>query len=189
MKKTLSKIFLFLIAAICAFGFSACGGNEERPKPVKYTVTVVGGTGGGEYRENTEVTVTATVPEGKTFVKWVSGEEEVSTDNPYTFTVTKDLTLTAVFASDSEPVEYTVTRVNVVSGEEVFVSEEKYSAGEQVEFLAGEIAHKVFVEWQIDGEKVSEETVYVFTVEKDVTLVAVYKGKPVNPIEDGGQFG
>ncbi|MBR5388713.1 MAG: hypothetical protein IK147_04560 [Clostridia bacterium] len=187
MKKTLSKIFLFLIAVICAFGFSACGGDKGETK-TGYTVTVVGGTGGGEYEENADVTVTATVPDGKTFVKWVSGGEDVSTDNPYTFKVEKDVTLTAVFISDSEPVEYTVTRINIIGGNESPVGEETYAAGEQVRFVAEEIDYKIFVEWQVDGEKVSEETVYVLTVEKDVTLAAIYRGKPVNPIEDGGGF-
>ena len=63
----------------------------------RYTVTVVGGTGGGEYAPSESATITASVPYGEAFVKWTVGGEEVSTDNPYTFTVTGDVTLTAVF--------------------------------------------------------------------------------------------
>ena len=66
-----------------------------------YTVTVTAenGTveGDGEYKEGTEVTLTATPAEGYEFVNWTSGETEVSTANPFTFTVTSDTTLVANF--------------------------------------------------------------------------------------------
>ena len=45
-----------------------------------YTVEVTGGTGAGTYDENAEVTVTAEVPAGKKFAKWVDAENaEVAT--------------------------------------------------------------------------------------------------------------
>ena len=75
---------------------------EPAPEPVKFNVTVTAenGTveGAGEYIENAEVTLTATAAEGYEFVNWTSGETEVSTANPFTFTVTSDTTLVANFA-------------------------------------------------------------------------------------------
>lgn len=78
----------------------------------KYTVTATAenGTveGAGEYIENAEVTLTATAAEGYEFTCWTSGEDTVSTENPYTFVVTADLALVANFNKKAEP-EHTYT--------------------------------------------------------------------------------
>ena len=50
-------------------------------------------TGGGEYREGTNATLTATPNTGYNFTKW----SDEATDNPYTFAVNGDVTLTAQF--------------------------------------------------------------------------------------------
>jgi len=50
-------------------------------------------TGGGVYAHGATVTLTATPAFGYDFVEWSNGE----TANPYTFTVTEDITLTALF--------------------------------------------------------------------------------------------
>ena len=65
----------------------------------KYDVTVIGGTGGGAYKEGESVTITANDPaEGKVFKGWQDESGEiVSTDKSYTFTVTGKTTLTAVY--------------------------------------------------------------------------------------------
>ncbi len=57
--------------------------------------------GAGEYKENTSATLTATPIEGYHFVKW----SDETTVNPYTFTVTAEVSLTATFA----PNQYTIT--------------------------------------------------------------------------------
>lgn len=70
----------------------------------EYTVTVIPSTGGsvsggGTYTEDDEATLIATPDTGWHFVRWSNN----ATDNPYTFTVTGDVTLQAIFAQD-EPV-------------------------------------------------------------------------------------
>lgn len=87
--------------------------EPEKPEVQSYTVSVsaspeTGGTvsGGGTYPENTSVTVTAVAKEGYRFVQWTEGGSAVSDSAEYTFTVTADRTLTAVFEREpSEPVE------------------------------------------------------------------------------------
>jgi len=59
-----------------------------------YTVTVTNGTGGGTYKHGDKCTVTATVPSTHNFTSWSNGV----TSNPYTFTVTSNVTLTANLA-------------------------------------------------------------------------------------------
>ena len=54
-------------------------------------------TGGGSYDSGSKVTVTATAAAGYEFVNWTSGETVASTENPYEFTVTENITLTAHF--------------------------------------------------------------------------------------------
>ena len=67
----------------------------------KYTVTATAEngtvTGAGEYEETDQVTLTATPAEGYEFTCWTSGEDTVSTANPYTFAVTANVALVANF--------------------------------------------------------------------------------------------
>ena len=79
-------------------------GASAPPEPVRYTVTLSvdpqgGGTasGGGTYQQGASVTVTAAPGEGYRFVKWTENGQTVSESTSYTFTVTGDRTLTAVF--------------------------------------------------------------------------------------------
>ena len=77
--------------------------------PYNVTVTAENGTvtGAGEYEEGKEATLTATANEGYEFTCWTSGEDTVSTANPYTFAVTANLALVANFKEVvvEEPVE------------------------------------------------------------------------------------
>ena len=81
--------------------------------PVEYTVTATvnpaeTGTvaGAGKYEEGKEATLTATPAEGYEFVNWTSGETVVSTENPYTFTVTADVALVANFKAVEPEIEW-----------------------------------------------------------------------------------
>lgn len=85
-------------------------------KTYNVTVTAENGTvtGAGEYIENAEVTLTATAAEGYEFTCWTSGEDTVSTENPYTFVVTADLALVANFKEVVvEPTTETVYFIDV----------------------------------------------------------------------------
>ena len=90
--------------------------------PAKYNVTVTAenGTveGAGEYEEGATATLTATAAEGYEFVNWTKGEEVVSTENPYTFTVNADVALVANFQEvKPEPVE---PLVKLTGDEEIY---------------------------------------------------------------------
>lgn len=76
------------------------------PAPKMYTITVTVNddamgtvTGAGEYKENTEITLTATAKEGYKFVNWTIGKE-TKTDNPLTISVTDDMNITANFEEE-----------------------------------------------------------------------------------------
>lgn len=57
----------------------------------------ISGQSTGNFDDGTAVTLTATPASGYRFVKWVEGATDISTDNPYTFSITADRTLVAVF--------------------------------------------------------------------------------------------
>ncbi len=60
-------------------------------KKIKYSVTVTGGTGTGEYEYGDKVTVSATLSDGEKFLCWVDENGvEISKDNPYIFEVTSN---------------------------------------------------------------------------------------------------
>lgn len=79
------------------------------PATPSYIISVsanptVGGnvTGGGNFDENTSVTVEATANKGYQFVRWTEDGKEVSTVASYTFTVTEKRTLIAEFVAEEE---------------------------------------------------------------------------------------
>lgn len=158
-KRLLNAFLLAALVCFMAVAAVACGGSKL------FTVTVVGGTGGGSYEQNAECTLTADVGEHEKFVRWTVDGEEVSTSNPYTFTVEKDVTVTAV----KEPLaSYTVTVVGGTGGG-------TYYAGENCTVSASLGENEIFVEWQKNGVKCSGENPYTFTVTGNVTLNAVLK--------------
>jgi hypothetical protein len=58
-------------------------------------------SGSGLYAANTTASVSATAFSGYKFVNWTSGGNEVSAANPYSFSVTQDITLVANFIAKS----------------------------------------------------------------------------------------
>lgn len=85
--------------------------TEVIPDPITYTVTLTAGTGGsvtgsGEYEDGSTAEGVAIPDPGYTFLKW----SDNSTDNPYSFTVSGDISLTALFQQDEpDPVPESIT--------------------------------------------------------------------------------
>ena len=78
----------------------------EEPVVTKYTVTVNGGTGSGEYEEGASVTCVATIPEGKEFDVWevtgISGA--VLGNSTLKFAMpANEVTCTATFKDSEQP--------------------------------------------------------------------------------------
>ena len=143
--------------------------------PVKYNVTVTAEhgtvTGAGTYEEGKTATLTATPAEGYQFVNWTSGETVVSTENPYTFTVTADVALVANFEL-IPPTKYNVT-VTAENGTVEGAGE--YEEGTTATLTATANEGYEFVNWTVGEEVVSTENPYTFTVTADVALVANFQ--------------
>lgn len=99
------NICFMTVALAVAMLFSSC--SKE-----KYTITVHANdptmgtvTGGGEYKENSQVTIEAKANEGYTFISW----NDNITDNPRTIIVTSDASYTAIFEPIDTNTYYTIT--------------------------------------------------------------------------------
>ena len=149
------------------------------PELPTYTVTVTAenGTieGDGEYKEGTEVTLTATPAEGYQFVNWTVGEEVVSTDNPYSFVVTADVALVANFEL-IPPTKYNVT-VTAENGTVEGAGE--YEESTTATLTATPAEGYQFVNWTVGEEVVSTENPYSFVVTANIALVANFELIPV----------
>lgn len=78
--------------------------------PVTYTLTTSSNDGGetegdGDYELGENATVIARPDDGYSFDGWYDGSKKVSSSTAYTFTVTKDVTLKAVFTLVNEEPE------------------------------------------------------------------------------------
>ena len=144
---------------------------------------------GPEYKEGTELTATAKVKDESKyeFVNWTSGDEVVSKDAEYTFTVEKDMQLTANFQAKEDPEEPQPPKPPVTEDTfklNVTVNDDKmgtvkldpakvsYEAGETVKAIATAKEGYKFLNWTVDGKVVSDKAEYTFIVDRTVTLKA-----------------
>jgi len=160
--------------------------NYEDIPPVTYTVTVVNGSGSGEYEEGATVAITADAPaQGKQFSGWTSADVTFADATAATTTFVmpaKAVTVTANY-EDIPPVTYTVTvttdgngtaSANPVSG----------VAGSEVTLTATANEGYIFKEWQVvkGGVSVADNK---FTMgSADVEIKAIFEAIPAQPDPD-----
>ncbi len=134
-------------------------------------------TGAGSYDHGTTATLTAAANEGYTFVNWTEDGEEVSTEASYSFTVTGTRTLVAIFSLNNYEI---VATANPTEGGTV-IGAGSYDHGTTATLTATANEGYTFVNWTEDGEAVSSEATYSFTVTEVRTLVANFE--TVSPSE------
>lgn len=150
--------------------------NNILLNPVTWTISATanpinGGTvmGDGNFATGATCTVTATAADNYQFVKWTENGATVSTDAVYSFTVSSDRVLVAVFGS-TIPVSINVSaspaRAGTVSGGGEFL------IGETCAVTATANTGWAFTNWTENGIVVSTEPTYSFEVEEERTLVA-----------------
>ena len=186
-KKHLITILL-TIAAICMTG---CDPDDEDDNgnnhgggttPLQYSISLSaspteGGTvsGGGSYEKGQPCMITATPATNYTFTRWTENDSLVSTEASYTFEVSCDRSLTAVFTSNgggSEPIRYYV-RVSADPMEGGMVlGGGSYEEGQSCTVKASPNALYTFSNWTENGHIVSDSATYTFTVTCNRNLVA-----------------
>ena len=147
------------------------GGTQQYTVNVSANPTIGGSVaGGGTYNQGQSCTVTATPNAGYTFTNWTENGNVVSTNRNYTFTVTGNRTLVANF--QAQPQNYTVTvsanptNVGSVAGGGT------YQQGQSCTVTASANTGYAFANWTENGNVVSTQANYTFTVNGNRTLVA-----------------
>ena len=154
------------------------GGNEpEQPGDDEKTCVVTavanpeeGGSvsGAGTYKKDMTVTLKATAKSGYQFLNWTENDVIVSTENEYSFIVTKDINLIANF-------EKTTCNVTAVANPEeagTITGTGTYVKNMSVTLTAKANEGYKFLNWTENGVIVSTESEYSFVVSLDTDLVA-----------------
>ena len=124
-------------------------------------------TGVGEYVIGTDATLTAIANEGYVFNSWTLDGEIVSTEPSYTFTVTSEMNLIANFDA-----LYSVSATVSPENAGTIVGAGEYVSGTSATLIAMPNEGYAFNSWTLDGEVVSTEPSYTFTVTEPVNLIA-----------------
>ncbi|MDD2528263.1 MAG: choice-of-anchor J domain-containing protein [Lentimicrobiaceae bacterium] len=125
-------------------------------------------TGAGTYTYNQTVTLNATPAEGYQFINWTENGEVVSTDAQYSFNVISDRTLVANFATETFVI--TATAAPVEGGS--ITGAGNYVYNQTATLIATPAEGYQFINWTENGDVVSTDAQYSFTVTSDRTLVA-----------------
>lgn len=143
-----------------------------------YTVTVSAdpemgtATGGGNFNYGQTCAVRAQANEHYVFEAWKENGNVVSTESFFVFDVTQDRNLEAVFVAETYEINVTV---NPADGGTV-TGAGTYAYGETVTLVAeaNENLMYAFLRWTEDGNEVSTNETYTFTVEASRNLVAEF---------------
>ena len=143
--------------------------------PQNYTISVSAnptnggtGTGGGTFNYGQNCTVTATAATGYTFTNWTENGNVVSTNANYTFNVTGNRTLVANFTANTYTINVSAQPTNggTATGGGTF------NYGQNCTVTATAATGYTFTNWTENGNVVSTNANYTFTVNGNRTLVA-----------------
>lgn len=143
---TMLAVVLVLVLSLTVF--VACNKDKKDntgETPATYSVTVNGGTGGGEYTAGATVTITANAPAtGKEFTSWTI--EGVTVDDKTNAEITFTMPANAVTATANFG-----DKAYLFALENCTADKESAKFGEEVTFTADEITGKRFDSWNIKG--------------------------------------
>ncbi len=175
--------YRFLVTEDCTFV-----ANFTATLPPTYTITVSanpsnGGTvtGGGTYNQGQSCTVTATPASGYTFLRWTENGSQVSTNASYTFNVTENRALVASFTATPPPT-YTITVSANPSNGGTVTGGGTYNQGQSCTVTATANTGYTFTNWTENGNVVSSEQSYTFTVAANRNLVAHFEPAGTPPV-------
>ena len=125
-------------------------------------------TGGGTYSSGQSCTVHATAATGYTFTNWTENGAQVSSQADYTFTVNGDRNLVANFTINS----YTISASADPSAGGSVTGGGTYDYGATCTLTATVHTGYTFINWTQNGNQVSTNTTYSFTVTESASYVA-----------------
>lgn len=179
MKKRILLVFLVLIISMILVG---CTNREKQPN-VNINI-IVSPTEGGtvsqnypDFKLNDGVILTAVAKDGYIFKSWeVDGEVIDQTSNVYKFRALKDQTIKAIFVES-----YSLDIIIDPDEGGKVEAEKAYEKNTEVTIVAKPTYGYNFIKWvDEDGNDVSRETKYTFTISENRTLRAVFEKKPAS---------
>ena len=124
--------------------------------------------GAGDYYYGASCTLTASANQGYTFVNWTKNGSQVSTNANYTFTVTEAGAYVAHFSLNNYEI---ITSASPASGGNV-TGGGTFNYGQSCTVTATANTGYTFTNWTENGNVVSSNANYTFTVEGNRNLVA-----------------
>ena len=128
-------------------------------------------SGAGNYNAGSSVSVTATPNSGYVFTNWTENGTVVSSNASYTFTINANRTLVANFTQQT-PSTYSVSLSSNPANSGTTSGSGNYNAGSSVSLTATPNSGYVFTNWTENGNAVSSNASYTFTINANRTLVA-----------------
>ena len=128
-------------------------------------------TGGGSYQDGESCTVSATANANYTFENWTENNNVVSTNANYTFIVYNSRNLVAHFTAIPLPTYNVSVTANPANGGSV-TGGGTYTEGESCTITATPYTNYTFNNWTENGEVISSDANYTFTVSENHNLVA-----------------
>lgn len=135
-------------------------------------------SGGGVYQQGSTCTLTASANSGYSFEKWTKDGVVVSTETPYSFTVTENASYVAHFTS--APVSYTITTLSDPVEGGTTSGGGTYNAYTACTIVATPNPGYEFVKWTKGQGDVSDEPVHAFVVTSNATYVAHFQPSASN---------
>lgn len=174
-KNVLLKILVLLIIALfVAISCKNSSNNAVETFNLENSVTPANaGTvypAGGSFEAGEEVQITATPNENWLFKEW-NGDFSGS-GNPATVTITKNMSINALFEQLTYPLTIEVEGEGDVS-EQIVNAKTDYAHGTTVELTANAAEHWEFVEWQ--GDLSASENPATITMDQAKTVTAVFE--------------
>lgn len=162
---------------VVSTNYPMVGGNIQQVSimPTAFTITATADptgagnvTGGGSYNQGETCTLTATANNGYTFVNWTKDGAQVSTNPTYSFTVTESANYVAHFSANSYTIDLTASPTNggTVTGGGT------YNYGQSCTVSATAATGYTFEYWRENGNYVTSQANYTFTVTGDRNLEA-----------------
>jgi hypothetical protein len=165
------KKLLIIIAIILILTITGCS-SQEHEVNIEIAPENSGEiVGDGIYEAGEEVEIAAIPNEEYKFKNWTIDGEVISEDKIYKITVDEDLNITANFKSIRRN---KFAYVNINDGVDVRIG--PFYEGEEVSLKAETIEGYVFLNWEIDGEKFSEEKNIELNIDEgDIKIKANYE--------------
>ena len=142
--------------------------------------------GGGRFEAGQTATLRATPDEEATFVAWKANNasgQVLSTANPYSFTVEQNMTICAVFQGGPTPHYDINLSADPANGGTVSGGGSK-EEGSSCTVVATPAEGMEFGGWFENGNLVSNNASYTFTVDRARTLVAEFGEAPESPLSN-----